>query len=85
MSKHSGQEPAFPCEIGFDNNEIQQTHQNRNGTALDNGMSKRFYAACMAMQGILASTSISVIALTDPQKAEYSFIMADNLLKQELL
>ena len=61
--------PAFPVEskeygnIGI--NEI--------------GMSKRFYAACMAMQGLMTNND-------DPAYkyiAKASFKMADELLKQE--
>jgi len=67
-----GQEPAFPVEskeygnVGI--NEI--------------GMSKRFYAACAAMQGLLANTNLT--AYNDPEwiiKWAYSY--ADELLKRE--
>lgn len=47
------------------------------------GMSKRFYAACAAMQGILANPDSSYVKLNDPQKAEYALIMADHLLNKE--
>ena len=64
-----GKEPAFPVidDVG----------------TVAIGISKRFYAACAAMQGILASSDADVQLLNDNQKAEYSFIMADKLLKQE--
>ena len=70
--KKSGQNPAFACMYG--------THENG---YLQEGMSKRFYAACCAMQGILSSPNADVQLLNDNQKAEYSFIMADKLLMQE--
>lgn len=41
-NKKLGQEPAFPCEVGFLDGEIRQQHQNGNYTALDNGMSNAF-------------------------------------------
>ena len=70
--KKSGQNPAFACVYGtYENGYLQE------------GVSKRFYAACFAMQGILASPNADVQLLNDNQKAEYAFIMADKLLKQE--
>lgn len=76
-----GQEPAFPVEskeygnVGI--NEI--------------GMSKRFYAACAAMQGILAGSVMdSVINISDAKDiprdtviATMAYEFADELLKQE--
>ena len=56
-----------------------------------NGMSKRFYAACAAMQGILANQNgeYTVICKTNQQYAEHlisqSYQFADELLKQENL
>ena len=44
-----------------------------------------FDAACAAMQGMLASSNKNIQNLNDPQKAMYSFIIADELLKQENL
>ena len=43
-------------------------------------MSKRFFAACMAMQGFLASP---MTFRTSKELAERSFEAADELLKQE--
>lgn len=74
-----GQEPAF-AQTMLTNQEQEQL---KNGL-LQFGMSKRFYAACFAMQGILASPNADVQLLYDNQKAEYSFKMADELLKQEI-
>ena len=75
--KKLGQEPAFPEQTWeYDGQGNVLSSQNP-------GMSKRFYAVCAAMQGILASPNAAVQNLNDIQKAEYSFIMADKLLKQE--
>ena len=85
-----GQEPAFPSEpkevvIGqtsynvIDENGKQQImYQNQFGKELQNGMSKRFYAACCAMQGLIAVgyTSEELIA-------KQAFIQADILLQEE--
>ena len=85
-NKKLGQEPAYPCEIGFENGNIQEMHQNGNYTALHNGMSKRFYAACCAMQGILANPHFRETAGNNPIViSELSFEIADELLKQESL
>ena len=67
-----GQEPAFPNE----NTEFCQD-------PYCYGMSKRFYAACAAMQGILSSSEITVKNAND--YAEMAFDFADELLKQENL
>ena len=67
-----GQESAFP--IGYDT-----------GYDASKGMSKRFYAACMAMQGILSNTNL-VDSLTADSRiwvVQRAFILADELLKQE--
>lgn len=97
-NKKLGQEPAFPCEVGFLDGEIRQQHQNGNYTALDNGMSKRFYAACAAMQGILSGKHENLqcnrkgdSAFPINQTLSYNFEkiainafkIADELLKQE--
>lgn len=83
MERKLGQEPAFPYVeelIGSYGTKYDQvTH----------GMSKRFYAACCAMQGILANVNWDR-ALSESSvkggveitaKAAYAF--ADELLKQE--
>lgn len=68
-----GQEPAFTVEskeygnVGI--NEI--------------GMSKRFYAACAAMQGILAGSSNSSYAIDEKKIIKQAYLIADELLKQE--
>lgn len=48
------------------------------------GISKRYYTACIAMQGILASyAGMSVATFPKEWIAIESFKMADELLKQE--
>ena len=70
-----GQEVAFPS--GFQNNE-------------NRGISKRFYAACAAMQGILATSS--GLFIDDKQLSlnkqsniviKIAYLYADELLEQE--
>ena len=53
---------------------------NSNG---NNGMSKRFYAACAAMQGILSNQSTLPNAEWFEYIGKYAWIAADELLKQE--
>ena len=76
--KKLGQEPAFPKDS------FQNQYQI--------GMSKRFYAACMAMQGIMANSNwAESMRITDDwdeyreRVASASFEVADELLKQEEL
>ena len=84
------QEPAFASSydafVGHD------SLGNREYVRENNiGMSKRFYAACAAMQGILANQNgeYTVICKTNQQYAEHlisqSYQFADELLKQENL
>ena len=75
MSK-LGQEPAFPTYEQTGNPVCWSTEL---------GMSKRFYAACAAMQGIsstLNPTQNITLSLAQ-QIAKESYILADELLKQE--
>ena len=80
------QKPAF----AMSNSEL---NFNQHGVVKDesNGMSKRFYAACAAMQGILANQNgeYGVIGGTNQQYTErlisQSYQFADELLKQEKL
>lgn len=69
-----GQEPAFPNE----NTEFCQD-------PYCYGMSKRFYAACAAMQGIMANSNSEMINLDAIGVARIAFEYADELLKQENL
>jgi hypothetical protein len=47
------------------------------------GMSKRFYAACKAMEGILSSLQGTPPQVMDAHLVERSFTIADEMLKQE--
>jgi len=79
-----GQEPAFAT---------QHTNADANSYTFKlghSGMSKRFYAACAAMQGIL-SNSVMVSNMGKNRNTvettqfiiEHSYVIADELLKQE--
>lgn len=46
-------------------------------------ISKRFYAACCAMQGLLANTGTGLNKINFANVVKYSFSLADELLKQE--
>ena len=51
-----------------------------------NGMSKRFYAACAAMQGLLAGGDLNDLQYSFEQVIpKLSFMYADEILKQENL
>lgn len=88
MSNKLGQERAFP---------LVNDSQNYQRNFVEYGMSKRFYAACAAMQGILAgdsntltcTTKDDVLSAHKTYSYDYSkivknaFKLADELLKQE--
>ena len=90
MSKEKlGNSPAFPTDYGY---------QQDIGTVPDSGMSKRFYAACAAMQSVIQSamtTPDTLKALNEMSVLEnkdipemivkMSYEYADELLKQENL
>jgi len=72
-----GQEPAFP-EILLDTYSGKPCGQ-------EHGVSKRFYAACAAMQGVLSANCVEIEkgTLNYSLIAEISYRMADELLIQE--
>jgi len=82
-----GQEPAFPPT-----REMQELTPTCEGYHV--GMNRRFYAACAAMQGLLANDQI-IIALSKiyPENSQFAelrqhtvsmaYEYADELLKQE--
>ena len=72
-----GQEPAFSCTY-----EMKIFGQNK--LCYHDGMSKRFYAACAAMQGIAAMHSTKS-DIDNEWICKTAFNMADELLKQENL
>lgn len=74
-NQKSGQNPAFACMYG--------THENG---YLQEGMSKRFYAACAAMNGIISKIKSSdSVAINAERIATDSYAIADELLRQENL
>lgn len=84
-NKKLGQEPAYPV----DGNYASDAFKTNNA-----GMSKRFYAACAAMQGLLSNVSMmQALSKIYPNASDYpkiskqitvlSYIHADELLKQE--
>jgi sRNA-binding regulator protein Hfq len=80
MAEKLGQEPAFP---------IEEMQKNVNDSGVSQmvphlGMSKRFYAACMAMQGLLANSDDACVSLDEKEVARLSYKHADELLRQEL-
>ena len=95
--KKLGQEPAFPFfkenESGFgDTIVVYDSCGAKAFYPFEKGMSKRFYAACMAMQGILANSNWAESMRIKDDWDEYkervasaSFEVADELLRQEEL
>lgn len=69
-TKNLGKEPAFPNE----SNAYMQMPDCF-------GMSKRFYAACVAMQGLLSNSTTRRDNMTSLIMVSYEY--ADELLKQE--
>ena len=93
MNKKLGQEPAFAA-LAIDKSiksDEQTTEHSLNGNNGNNGMSKRFYAACAAIQGLLANPYLMESLANDAKitqddqlriiKSSYQY--ADELLKQE--
>lgn len=74
MSEKLGQSQAFPTE---------QSNLSNGFDTL--GMSKRFYAACAAMQGLLSNSNDTIIMLNPEQCVFIAFAHADEILKQENL
>lgn len=98
MNEKLGQEPAFPMKLNQvigqtsynftdENGNEQIGHYNNYADIVYQGMSKRFYAACAAMQGILSGMDCQSMVgyrSTDTSGVvELSYLMADELLKQE--
>lgn len=71
-NKKLGQEPAFPNE----NTMFCQP-------PYCYGMSKRFYAACAAMQGFISGVRGSGDGINTKELIASSYELADELLKQE--
>jgi len=79
--KKLGQEPAFPVI-----HETFETSEGLETIPTHPGMSKRFYAACAAMQGILANRAL--IDNNGDSEIEWvvftAYKAADEMLKQEI-
>lgn len=72
------QKPAFPITEEQMDRAEKYPHM-----AEMNGMSKRFYAACAVMQGIMANNHPELLRLNKSQCASLAYQHADELLKQE--
>ena len=75
MENKLGQEPAFPFRDDFESSEH-----------VFNGMSKRFYAACAAMQGLCAVPEKGTFYTIEDfyeKTVLHAYKLADELLKQE--
>ncbi|KAF5028035.1 hypothetical protein DSECCO2_663230 [anaerobic digester metagenome] len=86
-----GQEPAFPTKLNQvigqtsynfmdENGKEQMGHYNNYAEIVYQGVSKRFYAACAAMQGLLANQREY---MSDENLVSAAFHYADELLRQE--
>lgn len=73
MGNKLGQEPAFACEC---------ISANGSDGHIQEGMSKRFYAACAAMQGILSGQDYRRPIAND-EVVKVAYELADKLLEQE--
>lgn len=78
MKEKLGQKPAFPEPF------VNDPHLS---LSCDKGMSKRFYAACAAMQGLLSNPEINGNhnSVNIEWISRHAFMQADELLKQENL
>lgn len=81
MEKKLGQEPAFPSKGSADCTTLSGYSSYQN--IKFEGMSKRFYAACAAIQGLLSNSNPVVRSYTEEQLVQISYKHADELLKQE--
>ena len=87
--KKLGQEPIFPANyrrIGNNRFKVANEKDLKDPFSIietTGGISKRFYAACTAMQGLLANCDKDTISLSPNQVAQLSYQYADELLEQE--
>lgn len=75
-NKKLGQDPAF----GFSYEELGSYGSYNSNYP---GISKRFYAVCAAMQGILSGTNLSANSFNTMGVVQRAYEVADELLKQE--
>ena len=90
-----GQEPAFLADTAKivtgqtsynykdENGNSQIGHHNIFSEVVQNGISKRYFTACMAMQGLLSNPNI--LRGTTEDMSKLAFKQADAMLKQENL
>lgn len=77
--KKLGQGSAFPCNM-----ELPDRYGGGKYLEFIPGITKRYYTACIVMQGILASyAGMSITTFPKEWIATESFKIADELLKQE--
>lgn len=73
MENKLGQESAFPSKS-----------QHYSEFVINKGISKRFYAACAAMQGLISNGSFNIYEPENPsQIAHKAYELADELLELE--
>ena len=88
MTEELGQKPAFPTNYCIYDGEICEIQTGEN-TFKSLGMSKRFYAACAAMQGIISvgpNSNGQIGSINHIQNTiKFAYKYADEFLKQENL
>ena len=67
---------AFPYSYEYYKN-------GQHNIVVKDGMSKRFYAACAAMQGLLANPNPDMVRMDAKSVADMAYKHADELLSQE--
>ena len=81
-----GNEPAFPNEkysIKVPTGKFSYGEQEfKTEVVFHRGMSKRFFAACSAMNGIMASNECGIGHIPQ-QVAELAYSIADEMLREE--
>lgn len=83
-NKKLGQDPAFPTKVDHENGRMKKSYQIGETVGIYPGISKRFYAACIAMTGILSNSNLTNNNDFDiPNAVRSSYQIADELLKQE--
>ena len=81
-NKKLGQEPAFPVEVTYGEEGITG-RQTDIICGFETGMSKRLYIATAAMQAMVNGRCASNSYISPKEIANDSFILADEMLKQE--
>lgn len=81
-NKKLGQEPAFQVPT---NCSLKRDKNDNIINCPEDGMSKRFYAACAAMQGMLANMYTGGNGYAYSETIDLAYKYADELLSQENL